>query len=329
MRQRIFISMLFCMGLVFSGSAVHSEGSYPSRAISVVVGYKAGGGTDTYARILSSVIPEYINMQPFVVVNKPGGAQIVSMKYTAKAKPDGYTLQLFSAGTAVVATTLRDRGIDWLKDFTPIAQVGMTNQAIVANKETGFEEPQDIVAAAKEATANGKKLRWAHPGRGGITYLAGVAWLIKNDIYDAVQDVPFKGGSPTRAALLGNQVDFGVIGLQQTTGFTDTLNVLGVMSRERDPIHDTVPTLKELNSPFVPIYSPMVLGAPKDTPAEYIHLLSEAVKQATEHNAFKKLCQKAGLAVVYKDAADTRAMMEELKAEWQPTIDFVKASMGR
>ncbi len=328
MKIRLIYSLLLSFGLILTSSAAFAD-NYPSRAVTVVVGYKAGGGTDTYARILSSVIPEYINMQPLVIVNKPGGAQIISMKYTSAAKPDGYTLQLFSAGTAVAATTLQDKGIDFFNDFEPIAQVGMTNQAIVVNKETGYQTPQELVAAAKKAKANGKKLRWAHPGRGGITYLAGVAWLIKNGINDAVQDVPFKGGSPTRAALLGNQVAFGVIGLQQTTGFTDKLNVLGIMSKERDLINKDAPTLEELNSPYVPIFTPMLVGAPKGTPAEHIETMSNAIKKATEHRAFKKLAKKAGLSVVYKNSADTRAMMEHLKAEWQPTIDFVKKSVGK
>lgn len=328
MNFRLLFSALLSLGITLSSGAVHAD-DYPSRAISVVVGYKAGGGTDTYARILASVIPEFINMQPFVIVNKPGGAQIISMKFTSAAKPDGYTLQLFSAGTGVVATTLQDKGIDFLEDFVPIAQVGKTNQSVVANTETGFKTPQDLVKAAKAAKARGKKLRWAHPGRGGITYLAGVAWLIKNDIYDAVQDVPFKGGSPTRAALLGNQVDFGVIGLQQTAGFTDKLNVLGIMSKERDSINEDAPTLEELGSPYVPIFSPMIVGAPKGTPAEHIKMMSGAIKSATEHPAFKKLATKAGLGVVYKNAVDTRAMMEHLKTEWQPTIDFVKKSVGK
>lgn len=328
MKQRILYSLLLGLGIILSSNAIHAN-DYPSRAITTVVGYKAGGGTDTYARILASVIPEFINMQPLVIVNKPGGAQIISMKYTAKAKPDGYTLQLFSAGTGVVATTLQDKGIDFLNDFVPIAQVGMTNQSIVANKQTGYKTPQDLVAAIKKAQANGKKLRWAHPGRGGITYLAGVAWLIKNGVYDAVQDVPFKGGSPTRAALLGNQVDFGIIGLQQTTGFSDKLNVLGIMSKERDQINKDAPTLEELNSPYVPIFSPMILGAPKGTPAHVINTMSDAVKKATEHRAFKKLAAKAGLSVVYKNAQDTSAMMKHLQAEWQPTIDFVKKGTGK
>ena len=316
-------------GVVTGGATAARAAQFPDKAITVVVGFSAGGGTDTYARILASVIPEYINRQPLIVVNKPGGAQVPSMKFTAKSKADGYTLQFFSTGSGVVATMLRDRGVDWFRDFEPVAQIGNINIAIVANKKTGYKTPQDIVAAVKKAHAAGRKLRWAHTGRGSITNLSAIAWLIKNGIFDMVQDVPFKGGSPTRAALLGNQVDFGAMGLQQTTGFMDRLNIMGILASKRDPVRKDAPTMAELNSPYVAMYSPIIMAAPKGTPKDRIDYLAAAIKKATEHRAFKKLTKKAGLAVVYKGPEETRKMMAKLREEWRPTIDFVKKRMAR
>ena len=302
---------------------------YPSKPVTVVVGFSAGGGTDTYARILASVIPEYMNRQPLIVVNKPGGAQVPSMKFTAKSKPDGYTLQFFSTGSGVVATMIRDRGVDWFRDFEPVAQIGNINLSLVAHREMGFKTPQDVVAAVKKAHAAGKKLRWAHTGRGSITNMAALAWLIKNDIADMVQDVPFKGGAPTRAALLGKQVDFGAMGLQQTTGFMDKLIVLGIMNSKRDPIRKDAPTMKELGSPFVEMRSPMILAAPKGTPKDRIEIMAAIVKKATEHKAFKKLTKKAGLAVVYAGPDEAKATMAKLRDEWKPTIDFVRKNITK
>ena len=316
----------FCLSI--AGTSAQAE-QYPDKAVTVIVGYSAGGGTDTYARILASVIPEYINRQPLIIVNKAGGAQIPSMKFTAHSKPDGYTLQFFSGGSGVVATMLRDRGVDFFKDFIPIAQVGISNKTLVAPKSTGYKTPQDIIAAAKKANTEGKKLRWAHPGRGTIDNVAGIAWLIKNGIYDMVQDVPFKGGSPTRAALLGGQVDFGAIGLQKLKGFEDKLNQIGLFSPEPDPINKKAVSLKDLNSPYVPVYSPMLMAAPKGTPQEVIDAMAAAIKKATEHKAFKKLTKKAGLGVLYRGPKETKALMEKLRDEWKPTIDFIKERMAK
>lgn len=302
---------------------------YPSKAVTVVVGYSPGGSTDTYARVLASVIPEYINMQPLVIVNKAGGAQIPSMKFTASSKPDGYTLQFFSGGSGVVATMLRDKGIDFFENFVPIAQVGISNKTLVAHKNTGFKTPQDIISAAKKANAKGKKLRWAHPGRGTIDNLAGIAWLIKNDIYDMVQDVPFKGGSPTLAALLGEQVDFAAIGLQKLKGFDDKLNQIGHFSSEPDPVNKKAVSLKDMDSPHVQVYSPMLMAAPKGTPVEVINAMADAIKKSTEHKAFQKLTKKAGLGVKYRGPVETKQLMEMLRDEWKPTIDFVKQRLAQ
>lgn len=322
------LTTFLTVSIVTIGTVAHA-GNYPEKAVTVIVGYSAGGGTDTYARILASVIPEYINQQPLIIVNKAGGAQIPSMKFTANSKPDGYTLQFFSGGSGVVATMLRNKGIDFFEDFIPIAQVGISNKTLVAPASTGFKTPQDIIAAAKKAHEKGKKLRWAHPGRGTIDNVAGIAWLIKNNIYDMVQDVPFKGGSPTRAALLGEQVDFGAIGLQKLKGFEDKLNQVGLFSPEPDPINKKAVSLKDFDTPYVPVYSPMLMAAPKGTPQDVIDIMAAAIKKATEHKAFKKLTKKAGLGVLYRGPKETKELMEKLRDEWKPTIDFVKQRMAK
>ena len=322
-----WLSLALIMGLATTGGVAQAA-EFPEKAITTIVGYKAGGGTDTYARILSSVIPEYLNRQPLIIVNKAGGAQIPSMKFTAASKPDGYTLQLFSGGSAIVATTLRDKGIDFFEEFVPIAQIGNINQTMVAHTNTGYKTPQDIIDAIKKANAEGKKLRWAHTGRGTITNLAGIAWLLKNDVYEMVQDVPFKGGSPTRAAMIGEQVDFGAMGLHQLTGFEDKLNQIGHFSPDRDPILKDALTMLEQDSPHVQVFSPMLIAAPKGTPKEVVDTLAAAIKQASEHPAFQKLTKKAGLAVVYKGPEETKAMLLKLREEWMPTIDFVKERLA-
>ena len=144
-----------------------------------------------------------------------------------------------------------------------------------------------------------------------------------------VQDVPFKGGSPTRAALLGEQVDFGAIGLQKLKGFEDKLNQIGHFSPDPDPINKKAVSLKDLNSPYVQVYSPMLMAAPKGTPQEVIDIMAAAIKKSTEHKAFQKLTKKAGLGVLYRGPKETKALMESLRDEWKPTIDFVKQRLAK
>lgn len=325
----VLLSACASVGLVATAEAAGACADYPKKAVRVVVGFSPGGGTDTYARILSSVIPEYINDQPMIVVNKEGGAQVPAMKHTMGADKDGYTLQFFSAGSGVMATMLRDHGIDWFRDFVPVAQVGGVNLAVAINKKKEARTPQEVVAWIKKSSAGGTKLRYGHPGRGSISHMAIVAWLIKNGVYDMVQDVPFKGAAKTRAAVLGEQVDFGVLSVHHITAFPDQLHGVGVMADERDPVVKSVPTMKEQNSPYTEMYSPMMLAAPKGTPAAAIDCLDAAIRKATEHKAFHQLAQKADLEVRYRGAKDIAAYMAKLRDEWKPTIEFVKARMAK
>lgn len=317
----------FLSSAMSSATAVADEAKdWPKKPITVIVGFAAGGGTDTYARILASVIPPFINNQPLIVVNKAGGAQVPSMKYTAKSRPDGYTMQFFSTGSGVLATMLRDRGVDWFRDFKPVAQIGSLNIVLAAPKAKGYETPQDLIKAINEGHASGNKLRWGHPGRGAVTNVSVVAWLLKNDLIDKVQDVPFKGGAPTKAALLGNQVDFGVLAVHHLTGLQDKLTGLAIFAEERDPIRKEVRTMKEADTPFVPFYTPMIMAVPAATPDYVVEKMEAAIKQATETKAYQKLTKKVGVVVKYQGAKDTLSMMETLRDEWKPTIDYIKKS---
>jgi tripartite-type tricarboxylate transporter receptor subunit TctC len=319
------ISAVFVSGTLLATPAAADKASeWPRKPITVIVGFAAGGGTDTYARILASVIPPLINSQPLIIVNKAGGAQVPSMKYTKKAKPDGYTMQFFSTGSGVLATMLRDRGVDWFRDFRPISQIGNINMLMMSPKSKGYKTPKDLAKAIRAAHAKGKKLRWGHPGRGAVTNISGVAWLIKNDLIDKVQDVPFKGGAPTKAALLGGQVDFGVLGAHHITGLHDRMTGLAIFADVRDPIRKELPTMKEMGMPFVPFYSPMIMAVPAKTPQYVIDKMDVAIKAATETRAFKKLTKKIGLPVRYQSSKPTLAMMLKLREQWLPTIDFIK-----
>ncbi len=301
-----------------------SAADYPSKPINVLVGFSAGGGTDTYARNVGASISKYLNGQPFVVVNKSGGAQIPAMKVLAKSKPDGYSTMLVSMGSAIIATGLRDRGIDLFKDFEFVAQIGVNNVMIAASKKSGFKSPAEIISGIKKANASGKKLRWANTGRGSITTLAMIAWLNKHGVYEMTQDVPFKGGSKARVALIGNNVDFGALGTSNAAGgYKQQMNVIATFSDRRDPAQPDIPTLADLKSDYVPMETPLVLTVPKGTPKAVIAKLEAALKQTTEDPDFKARTAKAGQSVVYRNSEEVQKFARHLKKEWSETIEIV------
>lgn len=317
--------LLALMGAVASTPAAADE--YPSKAINSLVGFSAGGGTDVYARNLGASISQFLNDQPFVVVNKAGGAQIPAMKVLKNSKPDGYSTMIVSMGSAIISTGLRDRGVDLFKDLELVAQYGVTNIMIGASKESGFKTPDDVIAGIKKANANGQKLRWGSAGRASITTLAMIAWLNKHGVYEMTQDIPFKGGAKVRAALIGNNVDFGSLGTSNASAYKDKLNIIATFSDSRDPAQPDIPTLGDLKSDYVPMATPIIVAVPKGTPKDVIAKLSAAIKQTTEDPGFKERSAKAGQSIVYRDSEELAKFAGKLKKEWGDTIQIVRKRM--
>lgn len=312
--------------MTFAGNAQAQDGcTYPERPVSLVVGYAPGGGTDTAARIVATRISEFANGQPFNVVNRPGGAQVPAMKFTMGAEKDGYTLQFFSAGSAMLATMIRDHGFTWLGEFEPISMVSATNDTVVVNKASGITTAAELIEAIKTAADNGDKLRWGHAGRGGVTHIAGAAWLDVNGLAGQVQDVPFEGSGKARVALLGQQIDFAVLAVSNVDEFKDELAGIGVLSDERDGVVDYVPTMAEQGIPFVTVDLPIVLAAPKGVPQEVIDCLSAAAEKMVATEGYREAMSAAGLGPVYRDAPTTTAAMQRRYDDWSPVVQQLMA----
>ena len=120
--KKIFVAGAAILAVTAMAPAQAAE--FPNKPLTVVVGFGAGGGTDSYARALASVAPEYINLQPLIVVNKPGGSGVPAAKYVADAKPDGHTIYLASGGSFYFSTKFRKAPVDPIEDFKIVCMVG-------------------------------------------------------------------------------------------------------------------------------------------------------------------------------------------------------------
>lgn len=314
------------VAIVASVSPALAE-TYPEKPINAIVGFSAGGGVDTYARALSAAIEPHLNGQPLVVVNKPGGAQVPAMKSVASAEPDGHTVMVFSVGSGLFATMQRDRGVDTFEDFTPVAQIGDNHLVLMASKSTGYKTPQDILQGIERANAEGRKIRWGHAGRGGITQMAALAWLLKNDAHDKVQDVPFQGGVKARAAIMGDQIEFASVALTNITGFEDQISVIGIFSAEREPTKPDVPTIGDHGSAHTPMSNPIVIMGPKGMPEERVQTLAAAIEKALQADIYREITSKAGQPVVYRTPEETAAYLLQLRDEWTPVAEFARQQM--
>lgn len=318
MRDGTFIrASVLAVASLCAATAVAED--FPRKPVTMVVGYGAGGGTDTYARAMASVAPEYINLQPLVVVNKPGGSSVPAAKYVADSKADGHTLHLASAGALYFSTQFRKAPVDPVADFKMVCQIGRLLPAVHVSKDSPLGDVKQLLDYAK---ANPGKVRFATPGRTSTWGIAALAFAKRNDIQG--QDVPAKGGAPTRGLVIGNQVDYGVFGIHLRKGFEGQLKTLGLLFPERDPNNPEIPTLKEQGVAFTSVYTPMMVMAPRDTPDANVAALDAACKKISEHKAFVKLMAKSGLPVQYLSGPDAANRYNELIASWSPLVAELK-----
>jgi len=299
---------------------------YPNGPVTIVVGAKPGGGLDTLSRIFAPALSEALRDQPIVVANRPGAGQLIGLKYTKPAKPDGQTIVMLT-GSAMLATMVKNTGVDVLNDFKQVAFSAVANLAVVAPKARNINSVDDLKAAIIKAHEEGNPLRWAHTGKGSITHIAMTSWLMSNDLVGKVQDVPFAGGAPARAAIIGDQVAFGVVGTHHYLANLDTLSPIGVMAEERDALAPDMKSFAEQGTEFVPMPSPYLVMAPKDTPDEVIEQLTAAFKFAVDDPATQEKVKNANLNVIFMNAQETREEMIRLMDGWRPTTEAVAGSL--
>jgi len=299
--------------------SVANGAEFPRKPVTLVVGYGAGGGTDTYARAMASVAPEYMNFQPLVVVNKPGGSGVPAAKYVADSNADGHTIHLASGGALYFSTQFRKAPVDPIADFKMVCQIGRLLPAVMVHQDSPFMNAKDLV---DYAILNPGKLRMATPGRTSTWGIAGLAFLKRNGL--RAQDVPAKGGAPARALVIGKQTDFGVFGIHLRRGFEAQVRPLGLLFPDRDPNNPDVQTVLEQGVELTSVFTPMMIMAPKDTPDERVKALDEACAKIAAHKSFVKLMQKSGLPVKYLNSADATAKYNEMIASWKPLVKELK-----
>ena len=293
-------------------------GDFPERPIDLIVGFNAGGGTDTYARALASAAGDHTNGQPVVVVNKPGGGGLVGGRFVADQPPTGYTLYLASAGSLILKNLIKPQVVS-SADFKMVGTIGELTAGLFVPASSPIMTLDELISAAK---ASDTRLRWGHTGRGNVWHIAGVGVLDPNGV--KAKDIPFKGGSGVRSAVASAEVDFAVMGAHLARGFEDEVRLLAVLGNDRHPAVPDAPTAKELGVDFVPVSSPMIVMAPRRTSDEVVATLSDAVLAITGESAYVDTMTKAGLPVTSISGPDTAAALDSAKTDWAKLLEALE-----
>ncbi|HEV8519512.1 MAG TPA: tripartite tricarboxylate transporter substrate binding protein BugD [Burkholderiales bacterium] len=309
----------FASVLTLAGTSAVCAQDYPSKSITLVVPFAAGGPTDTLARNLGVSLTQSLKQQ-IVVDNSAGAGGTIGINKVAKARNDGYTLLLMHIGMSTSPALYRKLPYDTLNDFEYIGQVADVPMTLIGKKTLPPNNLKELLAYIK---SNKEKLNYANAGLGAASHLCGL--LLMSKIETELTTISYKGTAPAMTDLLGGQVD---LMCDQTTNTTQqikagTVKVYGVTSRQRVPSLKEVPTLAEQGLKNFEVVVWHGLYAPKGTPKPVLDKLVAALQAAVQDPALKKRLAELGAEPVPVSKANPESLRTQLKTEidqWGPII---------
>ena len=293
---------------------------YPTRTVTMVVPYAAGGPTDTVARVLAQAMTKPMG-QTVVVENKPSAGGLVGAESVKSAKPDGYTILIHHIGMSTTPTLYRKSlRFDPLKDFEYIGLVNEVPMTIIG--KPGFQ-PNNVKELVAYMKANKDKVTYANAGIGAASHLCGM--LFMSAVGVDVLTVPYKGTGPAMNDLLGGQVDFMCDQTTSTTGQIKggKVKVYGLTSKQRVASLPDVPTLDEQGLKGAEVGIWHALYAPKGTPKAAVDKLVASLQEALKDQGVQKRFTDLGAVTYGADKQNPQALQAHLKAEidkWAPII---------
>jgi tripartite-type tricarboxylate transporter receptor subunit TctC len=296
--------------------------SYPSRPITIVVPFAAGGGTDVIGRIMAEQMRATLG-QPIIIENVVGGAGSVGVGRVARAAPDGYTLDLGQWGTHVLNGAIYGLPYDVLTDFEPVSLIADSPLLVVTGKSMPAKDLKELVAWLK---ANPDKASQGTSGVGGPSHVAGL--LFQKETGTRFQLVPYRGAGPAMQDVAAGQVDMMFdspsTSLSQVRG--GTIKAYAVTAKSRLAAAPEIPTVDEAGLPGLHVSVWFGLFAPKQTPKAIINRLNAAVVDALANPAVRQRLTDLGFEIPSRDQQTPEALASYQKAEIEKWWPIIKAA---
>jgi tripartite-type tricarboxylate transporter receptor subunit TctC len=294
--------------------------SYPSRPITLIVPWGAGGGTDATARIIGSLLEKELG-QPVTVVNRTGGSGVVGHAAIASAPPDGYTIGMATVEIAM----MHWQGLTELNgaSYTPIGLVNADPAGVQVRADSSYKTVNDLLAAIK---ANPGKFKASGTGQGGIWHLA-VAGLLRDQKIDpaALPWVPSNGAAPGLQDMVAGGVEVAPVSLPEARSLIDAGKVrsLAIMDAKRSALYPNVPTLKEAVGSDWSMAAWRGIVAPKGIPAEARDKLAAAVRKVAASKEYTDFMASRGFGVIYAGPEDFGKFMAKADTDLGATMKAV------
>ena len=315
--RRKFLLMAAGAAALPAASRIARAQAYPSRPARIVVPFAAGGATDIIARLIGQWLSERLGQQ-FVIENRPGAGSNIGTEVVVNAPPDGYTLLLVGASSAINATLYEKLSFNFLRDIAPVSGIISIPFIMAVNPSFPAKTVFEFIANAR---ANPGKVNMASGGNGTAGHLSGELFKMMAGIN--MVHVPYRGEAPALTDMLGGQVQamFGTMPASIEYVRAGKLRPLAVTSARRSELLPDLPTVGD----FVPGYETSALqgvGAPRNTPAEIINKLNKEINAGLADPKIKTRVADMGGTVLAGSPADFGKLIADETEKWGKVVKF-------
>lgn len=319
MKARRMLALALAAGLATLGqAAVANPGDYPSRTVRIVVGYAPGGTTDIIARLLAPRLSETLG-QSVVVENKPGAGGNLGAEAVAKAEPDGYTLQMGTAGNMTINPSIyASIRFDPIKDFAPISLVAAVPNLMVVHPSVPARTVGEFIDWAR---ANAGKVNFASSGTGNSPHMTGELFNLATGL--SMVHVPYRGSGPALTDLIGGQgvqVMFDNMPSAISHARSGALRALAVTSDKRSPSEPDIPTLQEAGLKDFNVQGWFGLFAPAGTPKPIVDRLHREVVAAINHPETRRKLDELGAETIGNSPEAFAELVRNEVARWAEVV---------
>ncbi len=299
--------------------AAEDVAAYPSRAVTLVVGFTPGGATDITARLLASRLTKVFG-KPFVVENRPGADSNIGTEQVVRAKPDGYTLLVETVANATNMAVYKNLGYDTARDLVPIVQLMTSPSVLVVTASLPVKDLRTLIELAKSQPG---RLSFASSGTGGSTHLAGELFKMRAGL-DLVH-IPYKGAAPAMADIIAGHVSMGFMTSLGALGQMQSgqLRPIVVAHPRRLPELPDVPTMAEAGMANFEVSSWNGLAAPTGTPQPIVDKLNAEVNKILALAEVQRQLQVLGAQAV---GGSSKQFADHVQAQIQKWREVVRAA---
>lgn len=318
MRAVLIVAATLCMLLNASAEA------YPTRLITLVVPYAAGGTNDIIARAVANQMSSNLG-KPVVVENRSGAGGNLGAAAVAKAAPDGYTLLTAPIGILAINKWIyKNPGYDSEKEFAPITLAGSVPNILLGNPTVPAQDIKELIAYAK---ANPKKITFASMGTGTTGHLNGEMLRILANL--DIQHVPYRGSAPALQDLLGGHVNIMFDNLPTALPLVKDgqLKAFAVTSATRSEALPDVPTLSESGVSGFEATAWFGFVAPAGTPADILNLLNREMVKALKNPDVAEKLKAQGVTIAANSRAEFSEVIARESKRWKEVVDKAGVKM--